>query len=151
MVKPSKCSFTNFLVSVYLVSGGRVLVLLDTGESSLSPPCAHKQKHSSTYKRGWLAALNVECLVLKWLDRYRGVNCQFQFVLLKSAGAAFQRENTWYWQWQSGIGFVRREESESSDPRRTLDAYMSVHVRTHKRCSCVIAAQMVSHQNYGDC
>lgn len=72
MVKPSKCSFTNFLVSVYLVSGGRVLVLLDTGESSLSPPCAHKQKHSSTYKRGWLAALNVECLVFKVTGSIQG-------------------------------------------------------------------------------
>lgn len=82
---------------------------------------AHTEAHAwmPIHKPGCLAALSVECPVLKWLDRYRGVNCQFQFVLLKSAGAAFQRESTWNWQWQSGIGFVRREKSEQNDWRRT--------------------------------
>lgn len=75
MVKPSKSSFTNFLVSVYLVSGSRVLVPLDSGESSMSPPCAHKTetlKHEQLYKLGWLAALDVECLVFKVTGSIQG-------------------------------------------------------------------------------
>lgn len=91
---------------------------------------SNTQAWTHIYKLGRLAALNVEGLVLKWLDRYRGVNCQFQFVLLKSSAAAFQRESTWNWQWQSGIGFVRREKSEQNDQSRTWTP-TSFHAHTH--------------------
>lgn len=108
---------------------------------------AHTEAHAwmPIHKPGCLAALSVECPVLKWLDRYRGVNCQFQFVLLKSAGAAFQRESTWNWQWQSGIGFVRREKSEQNDWRRTWPPTSPCtcsppHTHTHNYGGCYESA-----------